>query len=223
MRAKMKKLITAIAIMAAMFVAENVSAQWNVSWGIAPEVFTTNIHSDPTGMPLINVNSKETYLGYFVGATYNFNLVDNLGIAIGGQFRWDRQHKAKSIFGPLKRRHIENLFLCDIPVMLNYGINLNRDWKITPFIGPMLSYGLGGNIKICDQDYSNATTFPWYGTHDWGHDYKRLNLYGLGGVSCSYKQFNLSIGYRYGILDLDKDDISTTHTSGFFVGLGYTL
>ena len=219
----MKKLITALAIVAALFVAGKAQAQFSVNLGFAPEVFKTDIHKDPTGMPLINTRSEHGYGGYYVGATYNFNLTENLGIAVGGQLRWDRENKSKSIFGTLEHRHIENLFLVEVPIMLNYSINLNRDWKITPFIGPMLSYGLGGNIKICDQDYSNATTYPWYGTQDWGYDYNRLNLYGVGGLVVNYSHFNLSGGYRYGLLDLDSNDISTVHTSGFFVGLGYTF
>ena len=146
----MKKLITALAIVAALFVAGKAQAQFSVNLGFAPEVFKTDIHKDPTGMPLINTRSEHGYGGYYVGATYNFNLTENLGIAVGGQLRWDRENKSKSIFGTLEHRHIENLFLVEVPIMLNYSINLNRDWKITPFTGPMLSFGLGGNIKTCD-------------------------------------------------------------------------
>lgn len=227
----MKKLITAMAIVVALFVAGKAQAQFSVNLGTSLDFITDRVSTGSTytgDAPTISTNSihMEGYRGLSLGANYNFNVTENLGIAIGGQFRWNHLHISEGIFGPMPNRHISNVFYVDVPVMLNYSFNLNKDWKITPFVGPMLTYGLGGTIKICDQDYHYVEIHPWYG--DYGdtfatHDYKHLDLSAVGGVAVSYKHFNLSGGYRYGLLNLAKDDVTKTHTSGVFVGLGYTF
>ena len=227
----MKKLITAMAIVVALFVAGKAQAQFSVTLGTSLDFITdrVSIESTSTGdAPSISTNSMhmEGYRGLSLGANYNFNVTENLGIAIGGQFRWNHLHISEGIFGPMPNRYISNVFYVDVPVMLNYNFNLNNNWKITPFVGPMLTYGLGGTIKICDQDYHYVEIYPWYG--DYGdtfatHDYKHLDLSAVGGVAVSYKHFNLSGGYRYGLLNLAKDDITKTHTSGVFLGIGYTF
>ena len=227
----MKKLITAMAIVTALFVTGKAQAQFTVNIGSSLDFITDRVYTESTytgDAPSVSINSKhmEGYRGLSLGANYNFSITENMGIAIGGQFRWNHLHISKSIFGPMTHRHISNVFYVDVPVMLNYNFNLNKDWKFTPFVGPMLTYGLGGTIKICDQDYNNAEIHPWYG--DYGdtfakHDYKHLDLSAVGGVTVSYKHFNLSGGYRYGCINLAKDDVTKTHASGVFVGLGYTF
>ena len=227
----MKKLITAMAIVTALFVTGKAQAQFTVNIGSSLDFITDRVYTESTytgDAPSVSINSKhmEGYRGLSLGANYNFSITENIGIAIGGQFRWNHLHISKSIFGPMTHRHISNVFYVDVPVMLNYNFNLNNNWKITPFVGPMLTYGLGGTIKICDQDYHYVEIHPWYG--DYGdtfatHDYKHLDLSAVGGVTVSYKHFNLSGGYRYGFINLAKDDITKTHASGVFVGLGYTF
>ena len=227
----MKKLITAMAIVTALFVTGKAQAQFTVNIGSSLDFITDRVYTESTytgDAPSVSINSKhmEGYRGLSLGANYNFSITENMGIAIGGQFRWNHLHISKSIFGPMTHRHISNVFYVDVPVMLNYNFNSNKDWKFTPFVGPMLTYGLGGTIKICDQDYNNAEIHPWYG--DYGdtfakHDYKHLDLSAVGGVTVSYKHFNLSGGYRYGFINLAKDDVTKTHASGVFVGLGYTF
>ena len=220
-----------MAIVTALFVTGKAQAQFTVNIGSSLDFITDRVYTESTytgDAPSVSINSKhmEGYRGLSLGANYNFSITENMGIAIGGQFRWNHLHISKSIFGPMTHRHISNVFYVDVPVMLNYNFNLNKDWKFTPFVGPMLTYGLGGTIKICDQDYNNAEIHPWYG--DYGdtfatHDYKHLDLSAVGGVTVSYKHFNLSGGYRYGFINLAKDDITKTHASGVFVGLGYTF
>lgn len=223
----MKKLITAVVLVATMFIARNVQAQFSVNLGYAPEAFTTKATTTTLpasgGTPVTNYyETKEAYQGFFIGATYNFKLVENFGIAVGGQFRWNRQNKSNTVLGSSQSRHIENQFLIDVPLMLNYNIELNRDWHITPFIGPMLSWGLGGNIK--DINLDGATEYSWYDSpYMITHPYKRLNLYAAGGAALGYKHFKLFAGYRHGLIDLCHYDEVKTYTSGLFVGLGYTF
>jgi hypothetical protein len=228
----MKKLITALAIVAAMFVAGKAQAQFSVNFGLSQDFITERISTGgtPTGdAPSISINSLHSSgcRGLSLGANYNFQISEDFGIAIGGQFRWNHSNISETIFGPLPQRYISNVFYVDVPVTLNYSFSIGNNWKISPVVGPMLTYGIGGKLKICDQDYNNPIVHPWYGEYGdsyyTNHDYKHFDLSAVGGVNFSYKQFNLYGGYRYGLLDIDKDDVAKTHTSGVLLGLGYTF
>ncbi len=229
---KMKKLITAVALVATMFVAEKVQAQFSVNFGLSHNFITERVSTGgtPTGdAPSISINSlySEGYSGLSLGANYNFRLSEEFGISVGGQFRWNHLHLSKSILGPMPIRYISNVFYVDVPVMLNYSCKISDNWKVGPFIGPMLTYGLGGTIKICNKYHSNAKVHPWYGdygdSHFSKHDYKRLDLSAVAGVAFSYKRLNLYGSYRYGLLDIDKDAVAKTHTSGISLGVGFAF
>ncbi len=228
----MKKLITAVVLVATMFVAGKVQAQFSVNFGLSHNFITERISSggSPTGDgPSISINSLHSagYNGLSLGANYNFRLSEEFGISVGGQFRWDHLHLSKSILGPMPHRYISNVYYVDVPVMLNYSCKISDNWKVGPFIGPMLTYGLGGTIKICSIYHSNVEVHPWYGeygdSHFSKHDYKHLDFSAVAGVAFSYKRLNLYGSYRYGLLDIDKDAVAKTHTSGISLGVGFSF
>ena len=170
----MKKLITAVVLVATMFVAGKVQAQFSVNFGLSHNFITERISSggSPTGDgPSISINSLHSagYNGLSLGANYNFRLSEEFGISVGGQFRWDHLHLSKSILGPMPHRYISNVYYVDVPVMLNYSCKISDNWKVGPFIGPMLTYGLGGTIKICSIYHSNVEVHPWYGEYGDSH------------------------------------------------------
>ena len=114
--------------------------------------------------------------------------------------------------------------LIDVPVLINYNININNNFAITPFVGPMVSFAavgktntkvMAGNTQISDTDHN------WYGENG---DLKRFNLYAVFGGNVRFGGFNLYGGYRMGLLNILKStDSVTMKTNGFFVGLGFTL
>ena len=112
----------------------------------------------------------------------------------------------------------DNQFLVDVPILFNYGIAINRDITVTPFVGPMLSLALAGNTKYTLG--SSTSTTDWYGDNS---RMSRFNLYAVFGADLKFNQFNLFGGYRLGLLDLNSSDNVTLKTNGLFVGLGYTL
>ena len=199
----MKKFITAMAIVAALFAAGKAQAQVSVNLGYAPETFKTSTSITTT---------TENYQGFFIGATYNIGIVNNLGVAVGPQLRFNSRNES----GVVKAKN--NQFLLDIPVLINYRFDINRNFSITPFVGPMLSYALSGNTKTTLNNNSTTTSFNWYGDNS---DLSRFNLYGALGVSFAFDSFKLFGGYRFGLLDLDKGNYTTRKTNGMFVGVGF--
>ena len=200
----MKKVLAIVALVAALFVAGNVQAQSMVYAGYAPETFVTG-------------NTSTNYQGFFAGFTQNFGLSQGIGVAAGAQFRMNTKSESNTILGVTSTTK-DNQFLVDVPILFNYGIAINRDLKVTPFVGPMLSLALAGNTKYTLG--SSTTTTDWYGDNS---RMNRFNLYAVFGADVKFNQFNLFGGYRLGLLDLNSSDNVTTKTNGLFVGIGFTL
>ncbi len=197
----MKRFIAIVAFVAAMFVAGNAQAQLSVRFGYAPETFSYN-------------NSSDNYNGFFVGVHNNFDLKSGLQFSLGVQGRMNmKSAKDPYVNETVKRTQM----LVDVPITLNYSLAFGQNVKVTPFVGPMVSFALSGKTK--SSGLVN-TTDDWY---DNNSNLSRFNLSVLGGVNIKYVRLNLFGGYQMGLLDLNKSDNSTLKTSGFFVGLGYDL
>ena len=206
----MKKALAIVALVAAMFVAGNVQAQSTVYATYAPESFVVGSNST-------------NYQGFSLGFTQNVGLAKGIGVAAGAQFRMNtRSTKESNTLGSITTK--ENQLLIDVPVMLNYSLNINRDITIIPFAGPMLSLGLTGKtVTTVHENIFNTTneeTYDWYSDNS---TLSRFNLYAVFGADVKFSNFNLFGGYRLGLVDLNKSDNATLKTNGFFVGLGYTL
>ena len=200
----MKKALAIVALIAAMFVAGKVQAQTTVYAGYAPETFVTG-------------NTSSNYQGFFAGFTKNFGLAKGIGVAAGAQFRINSKSVSNTVWNVTTTTK-STQFLVDVPILFNYGIGINRDIKVTPFVGPMLSLALAGNSKVSVG--SNTTTTNWYGDNS---NQNRFNLYAVFGADLRFNQFNVFGGYRLGLLDLNSSDNIILKTNGLFVGLGYTL
>ena len=200
----MKKALAIVALIAAMFVAGNVQAQTTIYAGYAPETFVTG-------------NTSTNYQGFFAGFTKNFGLAKGIGVAAGAQFRINSKSVSNTVWNVTTTTK-STQFLVDVPILFNYGIGINRDIKVTPFVGPMLSLALAGNSKVSVG--SNTTTTNWYGDNS---NQNRFNLYAVFGADLKFNQFNVFGGYRLGLLDLNSSDNIILKTNGLFVGLGYTL
>lgn len=200
----MKKALAILALIAAMFVAGNVQAQTTIYAGYAPETFVTG-------------NTSTNYQGFFAGFTKNFGLAKGIGVAAGAQFRINSKSVSNTVWSVTTTTK-STQFLVDVPILFNYGIGINRDIKVTPFVGPMLSLALAGNSKVSVG--SNTTTTNWYGDNS---NQNRFNIYAVFGADLKFNQFNVFGGYRHGLLDLNSSDNIILKTNGFFVGLGYSL
>ena len=157
----------------------------------------TTIYAGYAPESFVSGNNSNNYQGFFAGFTKNFGLSNGIGVAAGAQFRMNTK---------------------SVPILLNYGIGINRDLTITPFVGPMLSLALVGNTKTSIGN--STTTSNWYGDNS---RLNRFNLYAVFGADVKFSQFNLFGGYRLGLLDLNSSDNITLKANGLFIGLGYSL
>lgn len=210
----MKKLIAIVAFVAAMVIAGNAQAQLSVRLGYAPETLTSSYN---------NYSASDSFNGFFAGVYNNFNLKSGLGLTAGVQGRMNMSTD-KETEGTITITAKTRQLLIDVPIALNYSIAFGSNVKVTPFIGPMVSFGLSfkttANGSESISGYTIDDTYDWYGDDP---DMKRLNLSLMGGVNVKYIRLNLFGGYMKGLLDIDTESSLKTKTSGFFIGLGYDL
>ena len=217
----MKKILFITALVAAMFAAEKAQAQLNIHAAYAPELIRTYTPSADTTL---------YFHGISFGLDWTFNLTDNLDLTVGAQYRRNLRDVSEhfGIVIPLMTHGLlrERQDLVDIPILLKYNIPVSNTVTISPFVGPMLSWGIKGTTTETITYPANIDRqYDWYGSN--GMAYRpnsRFNLYAKAGVEFSFKRFTLSLGGRYGFLDLNKRITGTmTKAYGFSVGFGHTF
>ena len=207
----MKKTFVFFAVAAAMLFAGNTQAQrLAINLGYAPQTTTTAT----TILGHTSTNNHDM-TGFFAGVDYNIPLTNYFGLAFGAQARYN----FKTTTGDLLTTK-ETQMLIDIPVLLNFGIRLGADARLSVFAGPVAAYALNGNTNVTEKFANTSLDTPWYGKNS---NNQQLDLLGAVGVSFDYQVFRLFGGYRMGFLDLDKSDAVKATTSGLFFGLGYIL
>lgn len=221
----MKKIFGFLALAAAMLVAGNANAQMGVNVGYAPQTYTT-VYTNGNNSSTSTLEMS----GFFAGVNYNVPVSGDLCLSVGAQVRYNTKTEESSggisgiVSGATKNEYSQ--MLLDIPVLFNYGIAVNRDLKLTPFIGANISYGLSGNLhwtasgSVLGIGGSTEGDVPFYGDNG---NWKNLELGGTIGVCVSFTDFRLFGGYNMGLVNMDKRDNYTTKGSNYFVGLGYNL
>lgn len=220
----MKRTIALAALAAVMVFAGKAYAQLSIHAGYAPVTYTTE-----TTVGSTTTETTNEMAGFFAGATYNHTFDGYLGLSLGAQARYNIKSSVGSasfvvVSGNDKSK--ETQVMLDVPVLLNYGINLNNDAKLVVFAGPTISYALYGNTHVTTETTvlgvttTTETDTPMY---DDGSAYNRLDLSAAAGVELHYTGYRLFGGYRLGFLDLNNNDNIKTTSSGLFVGIGIDL
>ena len=220
----MKKTFAIVVCAAAMLLAGKANAQLGINVGYAPVTLSSTFTSGNT-----STTSTTEMNGFFVGATYNYGIQDNLGVAFGLDLRYNTKTTTTSsnlvvVSGSGKYHYTQLLF--DVPVLINYSFPLGSEAKLTAFAGPAFSFAVSGNTHVTTTNtVAGATSTSesdsdWYGNNSTNN---RFDLTAALGVQFQYSQFRLFGGYRLGLIDLDSDDNVKTTSAGLFVGLGFSL
>ncbi|MBQ7162292.1 MAG: outer membrane beta-barrel protein [Bacteroidales bacterium] len=220
----MKRTIAMAALAAVMIFAGKAYAQLSVNVGYAPVTYSTE-----TTVGSTVTETTAEMAGFFAGLSYNHSFDGYLGLSLGAQARYNIKQSTGSanfvvVTGDSKSK--ETQLMLDIPVLFNYGINLNSDAKLVAFAGPTFSYALSGNTHVTTTATvlgATSVTETDYPMYDDGTAYNRMDLSGTVGVELHYAAYRLFGGYRMGFLDLNNNDNIKTTSSGLFIGLGIDL
>ena len=221
----MKRIFAFLAVAAATLIAGNSYAQLSIRAGYAPETWKTTVTVNNSSS-----TSTSNLTGLFVGAHYNFGLTGDLKLSAGLQYRYNFNKETSSgdvlgiVGGTTEAKMTQSVL--DVPVLLNYGLDLTEAMRLSIFAGPTLNLALSGNthytttVTALGKTNVTETDDDWYGDNS---PLETLNVSATFGVSLTYMHFNIFGGYNMGLLDMNKDSDIKTTTGGFFVGLGYSL
>ena len=217
----MIKVFSIISCAAIMLFAGNAAAQTGINIGYTPQVISI------TG----NTSDTISLDGISIGFNQNLPLSGDLCISVGLQARYGFATKETSvnlgILGSANATAKYSQFSIDIPVLLNYGLNINKDMRLTPFVGPTISYALSGKTTWSgNANVLGALNIGTDGEDDWYEESDKTSRFDIGltlGASLDYSKYRIFGGYNLGLLNLSTADNTTRKAAGWFLGISYIL
>lgn len=233
----MKKVFTFVAVAAAMLVAGTASAQLSVNAGYLNS--TAKYHSETT--VLNTTTNRDTSMtvggGFFVGGSYNVELMGGLGVAPGIYFDM-LSKKDETKVGGVTSTTTTTLMDINIPILLNYKLSFGDDFAIFAFAGPDVVFGLSAKsknvTKIEGVSGENTTESDMYKKENGANKpaLTRLDMGLMFGAGVQFTNFRVELGYELGLLNRlgEKETSSTGYSwkgsekfNRFFVGVGYAF
>ena len=236
----MKKVLSFVAVAAAMLVAGNANAQLSVNAGYMSTAFNAS-----TEYTLANTVTKhDTSIsmgGFYVGGSYNVELMGGLGVAPGIYFNYAGKKEVKTnnipLIGEVTTTSTTKMMNINIPILIDYKLTFGDDFAIFAFVGPDIVFGINANSKVVTKSGSTENTYEndLYKKEDGENavDMTRLDLGLMVGAGLQFNNFRLEAGYELGLLNragekeyTDSFGGKTTNNNSFnrfFVGVGYAF
>lgn len=146
--------------------------------------------------------------GYYFEGMYTSHESEHWGVSYG--LRYINTIKELSEF------YTSSFHDIDVPFILNYGVDKSST-RLFAFAGPTLNCGLVHNERL-KKDYGDVANDRISDGKD-----KRFDISLGGGVGIRIKKIQCSVGYDFGLLNVNKDDPYTTHVSRLRIGIAYIL
>ena len=208
----MKKILTTILAASLMLLGTQAFAQMSVNGGYLNSTLKSG-------------NASQNSNGAYAGVSFNIPLAGGLGIAPGIYYSmltsksgdtatiFDVNFSSSSTF----MEHAIN-----VPLYLNYGIDIADDTKVFLFGGPTLQYGLASTVKL-DGNVGSASSSKTYNNYD-NDNFNRMNVYLGGGIGFGISAITITVGYDYGMMNQYKGENAVNcHRSNLKLGVGYAF
>ena len=211
----MKKFFSTILAASLMLIGTQAFAQTSVNAGYLNSSQSFNESSSKA------VNSN----GAYAGVSLNIPLAGGFGIAPGLYYSMitNKDGSSGSILGipvSVSTTFVEHAV--NVPLYLNYSINLASDSNVFIFAGPTAQYGLASTTKLVG-GVGESSADKKYDNYE-NENYNRFNVYLGGGVGFQVSAIQITVGYDYGMMNLYKGDNATnTHRSNLKLGLGFVF
>ena len=205
----MKKIFTTLLAASLMLLGTQAFAQMSVNAGYLNSTLKTKNTSD-------NAN------GAYAGVSFNVPLAGGLAIAPGVYYSMITSKETASIGSIISGSGTFTEHAINVPVYLNYGIDLARDTKVFLFGGPTLQYGLASNVKY-DANVAGISGSNTVSNYD-SENFNRMNVYLGGGLGFLGGAFQITVGYDYGMMNQYKgDNAINCHRSNLKRGVGFVF
>ena len=160
--------------------------------------------------------------GAYAGISFNVPISGGLAIAPGVYYSMITSKETASIGSIISGSGTFTEHAINVPVYLNYGINIARDTKVFLFGGPTLQYGLASNVKY-DATVAGVSGSNTVSNYD-NANFNRMNVYLGGGLGFLAGPFQITVGYDYGMMNQYKgDNAINCHRSNLKIGAGFSF
>lgn len=194
----MKKIFATILASSMMLMGIQAHAQMAVNAGYVNSTTTAKVG---------NTKTSSDMNGFHAGVTYNIPAVAGLCVEPGIDLEMLFASSKKGYFaGSTTEGYVQ------VPVMLNYGIDLMPDCRLFAYAGPTLSLGLLSKTKVSVG--GSDTTLNNYDDDNYG----RFDLLIGGGVGFDINNIRIKVGYNAGMLDRNSTNTLTLHRSEIVLG-----
>lgn len=202
----MKKFLTTILAASLMLLGTTAFAQMSVNAGYLNSTLKQG-------------NSSTGASGAYAGISFNIPVAGGFAIAPGLYYSLLASKKSE-FWGVADGTFQEHAI--NVPVYLNYGIDLARDTRVFVYGGPTVQYGLSSKVKheagsasITEDFYKENGSLRYY--------LNPFNVYLGGGVGFQVSALQIAVGYDYGMMNLDKTGNTDIHRSNIKLGLGFVF
>ena len=204
----MKKIFSTLLVASLMLLGTNAFAQMSVNAGYLNSTLATNNNSD-------NAN------GAYAGVSFNIPVAGGLAVAPGVYYSMLTSKETAALGSIASGSGTFMEHALNVPVYLNYGIDLARDTRFFVFGGPTVQYGLASTVKYEGNvlGVSGSST-----VNNYDKNFNRLNVYLGGGVGFTVSGIQIHVGYDYGMMNQYKGDNATPcHRSNLKIGAGFAF
>lgn len=209
----MKKIVFSVALFVAAVLSVSAQVSYSVSAGFANEVSTTIM--DLGDGPEKTVD--DPLAGFYVGAMASYELMPNVAVNGGLQFRYNGMNETDDILGFVEVKTTQTAMSLELPVRASYLLDLG-EVGIFAYAGPMFKLGLVNKASVTMDD--TKTEVSAYGEDGASN---RFNIMLGGGIGVLYHNLYAKVGYDLGLLDLNKYDEVKLRERGLQAGIGFTF
>ena len=148
-----------------------------------------------TSLGGLQVSKEAPSNGFVLGAAYDVMFANSLGVSLGLDYALTFGDKIPKIMGLSFENVTHNIHTLELPIRLVYEYPIEDDISVFAFAGPKLAFDLAWKGK---ETYGSITkTFDMY---DEDVIY-RFNLLLGPGLGARYRNFQIKLGYDWGLLN----------------------
>ena len=205
----MKKFFSVLLAASLMLLGTQAFAQMSVNAGYLNSTLKTS-------------NTADNANGAYAGVSFNIPVAGGLAIATGVYYSMLTSKETASLGSIFTGSGTFMEQAVNVPVYLNYGIDLARDTKVFLFGGPTLQYGLASTVKY-DANVAGVSGSTTHNNYK-NENFNRMNVYLGGGMGFQVSALQITVGYDYGMMNQYKGDNATQcHRSNLKLGVGFVF
>ena len=160
--------------------------------------------------------------GFYVGASYDLEVISNLYITPGLEFRMLTAKESYPVLG----EGTNTLMSAAVPVDFKYAIPIGSNFKVFPLINVTFNIGISNTYKIADSTYDyyagklSAGNASLSGL---GQENRFDIAAGVGAGVDIFDKIRIKGGYNWGAINLvkDGDKDNSLFRNYFYVGVAY--